>query len=162
MSDFFSFFSYPFLLLGLTFLIVSSIVFSIQRKNIISKFKQADSKEFKNIRGSIVTNKGTLSRSVEWCSFDLLINQNSIFIFSKHLYFIPSRIIKLRFSNYGDKNTGNFTLLREYKISKNSVEFIYYPSFMIARSRKIYLKNLDQNQISLLENVLNNKSTRMY
>lgn len=162
MPDFFSFFSYPFLIGGLLVIVVSVIFSSFQRKDIISNFKQADSKELKNIRGSIITDKGPLSRGIEWCSFDLLINQNSIFLFEKSLYFIPSRIVNLVFSNSDRKNTKKPTLLREFKINKNSVELVYYPSFLIARSRKIYLKNLSQEQISLLENTLNNKSRRRY
>lgn len=158
------FFSSPiyFITLIIIWTIISGLFFLFQKKNIISNFKQADSKELKNISGSIITDKGFLSRSIEWYSFDLLINQNSLFIFSKYLYFIPGRIISLRFSNYVNKNNKRSTLLRDFKINKNSVELVYYPSFLIARSRKIYLKNLNQKQIMLLENALNNKSRRMY
>jgi hypothetical protein len=162
MPDFFSFFPYPFLIVGVVWIVVSFIFFSHQRKNIISNFKQADSKELKNIKGSVITDKGPLSKGIEWCSFDLLINENSIFLFEKSLYFIPSRNINLVFSNSDHKNTKKPTLLREFKINKNSVELVYYPSFLIARSRKIYLKNLNPEQILLLENALNNKSRRMY
>lgn len=152
----------PFITLVIAWTIISSIFFFIQKKKNISNFKQADSKELKNIDGIIITQKLFLNKT-EWYHFDVLINQNSIFVFPKYLYFIYGRTINLIFSDSNKKNTKRPMLLREYKIiNSNNIELVYYPSFLISRSRKIYLKNLSQEQISLLENTLNNKSRRRY
>lgn len=152
----------PFITLVIVLTIISSIFFFFQKKKNISNFKQVDSKELKNIDGIIITQRLFLNKT-EWCHFDVLINQNSIFIFPKYLYFIYGRTINLIFSNSDKKNTKRPILLREYKIiNSNNIELVYYPTFLFTRSQKVYLKNLNQEQILLLENSLNNKSRRMY
>lgn len=156
-------FNFPlsFILLILIWFTITGLFFSFQKKNILSNYKQIDSKELKNINGTIILDSGSFQKNRQWRTFDLLINQNSIFLFPKSFFFIPGRTINLFFSNKDKKYTKNSSLLREYKIYENNIEFIDYPNYLI-RNRKIHLKNLTPDQISLLENSLQNKSRRMY
>lgn len=154
-------FPFPFILIAILWIIISSMYFLIQKKNILSNYKQSDSKELKNINGTIITAKGFLRKSIQWCSFDILINQNSIFLFSKNFHILPSKVINLTFSHSNKANTKRPALLREFKISKNNIELIYYPHYLIGGERKIFLKNLTSEQFSILENTLKN-SRRVY
>lgn len=142
--------------------ILSGLFFYYQKKTIIKNHKKENSKELKNISGTIFTDKGFLSWGLEFGTFDLLINENSIFLFMKSLGFIPGRNTNLIFSNSNRKNTRKPTLLREYKIDTNNVQLVYYPEYLGGRSRKITLKNLNHEQISMFENLLEGKSRRFY
>ncbi|WP_428067695.1 hypothetical protein [Chryseobacterium gambrini] len=53
-------------------------------------------------------------------------------------------------------------MLREYKIDPKSVKFVYYPDHLMNRSRQIILKNLSEEQLSILEKTLEGKSRRFY
>jgi predicted YcjX-like family ATPase len=99
---------------------------------------------------------------MELGTFDLLINDNSIFLFLKSFGFIPGRITNLFFSNSNRKNTKRGVLLREYKIDRKSVKLVYYPDHLMNRSRQIILKNLSEEQLSILEKTLEGKSRRFY
>ncbi|MCJ8155471.1 hypothetical protein MKJ01_17065 [Chryseobacterium sp. SSA4.19] len=143
------------------FAIGKTIYFFIERKKILKTCKQINSIELKNINGTIFTDAGRNKR-FEWCLFNLLINDNSIFLFSLSLSFIPLKITNLLFSNSKRKNTRKTTLLREYKIDKNSVEFVYYPDYLVTGHKKITLKNLTSEQILIFENLLDGKSRRFY
>lgn len=151
-------FPFPFILIVILWISIYSLYFLIQKKNILSNYRQTDSKELKNISGTIITENGFLRKKIQWCSFDILINSNSIFLFSKNFHILPDRIINLVFSNSNKVNTKRSALLREFKISKNNIELIYYPHYLIGGQRKIYLKNLTDKQFSILENILNTKS----
>jgi len=142
------------------FAIGKSIYYFIEKKTILENYKQVNSVEFKNISGTIFTDGGNKKRS-EWCNFDLLINENSIFLFAASFSFIPLKIINLLFSNKNRKNTRNPILLREYKIDHKNVVLIYYPDYMIG-SKKITLENLNHEQLLILENLLEGKSRRFY
>lgn len=147
-----------FFLASLVFAILSGIFFSIQKKKMITRYQQPNSKVVRSISGTIVTKNGFLRKKYEWCSFDILINANSIFLFPKTFYCIPTRFINLIFSNSDKRNTKRPTILREFYISKHSVELVSYPGYLINGERKIYLKNLNQEQIILFQNVLKKNS----
>lgn len=122
-----------------TFAIGKTIYYFAEKNKIIKTCKLADTLELKNISGTIFTDEGTFKKKYEWCSFDLLINDNSIFLFAKSFSLTPFRIINLLFSNSNKINTRKPTLLREYKISSDTVQLVYYPEYLNARSRKITL-----------------------
>lgn len=136
----------------LIFKLVSIIFFYFVNKNIINNYKHPDSIEFKNINGKIITENGLLKKKIQWYSFDILVNRNSIFIFPKHFYFIPDRTINLIFSNSDRKFTRHPVILRKIILSKNNVELIYYPNHIIG-SRKIQLKNLTFEQLSVFQEI---------
>lgn len=139
-----------------------SIYFSIEKHKILTTCKLPSSRELKNIIGTTVRDKGPLNWNLELNTFDLLINDNSIFLFVKSYGFIPQRITNLLFSRSDVKNTRKPTLLIEYKIDHNSIQFVYYTKHLMNQSRKITLKNLKPDEISMLENLLNGKSRRYY
>jgi hypothetical protein len=143
------------------FAIATTIYFFIEKKKILETCKQINSIELKNISGTVFTNAGRNKR-FEWCSFNLLINENSIFLFIISFSFIPFRVTNLLFSNSHRKNTRKPTLLREYKIDKNSIELVYYPEYIVNGHKKITLKNLTSEQILIFENLLEGKSRRFY
>ena len=151
-----------FLIASISFTVFLGIYFLIRKKYILNHYKQPDSKELKSINGMIITERGFLRKNFQWCSFDMLINDNSIFLFPKAFYFIPSSIINLIFSNSKKENTKRPTLLREFKISRNNIELIYYPDYLITGKRRILLNNLKPEQFSLLEEILTHKSRRIY
>lgn len=154
-------FSYFFIAL-FAFSIGKIIYYFIEKNKILETCKVANTIELKNISGTIFTNEGTFKKKYEWCSFDILLNDNSIFLFSKGFCVIPFKVVNLLFSNSNRKNTRKPTLLREYKISSNAVQLVYYPEYLNARSRKITLQNLNTKQVSLFENLLEGKSRRFY
>lgn len=154
---------FPFFFIVLfAFVIGKTIYYFVEKNKIIETCKLADTVELKNISGTIFTNEGTFKKKYEWCSFDILINDNSIFLFSKGFSVIPFRVINLLFSNSDRKNTRKPTLLREYKISSDQIRLVYYPEYLNARSRTITLHNLRTEQVSLFENLLEGKSRRFY
>ncbi|SEW47837.1 hypothetical protein SAMN05421841_3641 [Chryseobacterium wanjuense] len=151
-----------FLIASILLQTILGVFFFNQKKKIISEFKQTDSIELENINGVIITENGYFRKNFKWCKFDLMINQNSIFLFPKNFYFIPNRAINLLFSYSDKKNTKRPELLREFNIGKHSIELVYYRRFFLAEYKKIYLKNLNPEQLSILENSLNGKSRRFY
>jgi hypothetical protein len=98
---------------------------------------------------------------LELCTFTLLINENSIFLFALSFSFIPLQVINLLFSNKNRKNTRHPILLREYKIDEKNAVLVYYPDHILG-SKKITLKNLNLEQLSILEKTLEGKSRRFY
>ena len=142
--------------------ILTGIFFSIQKKNIVSIYQQANSQELKNIYGTIITESGFLRKNIQFCRFDILINQHSIFIFPMNFYLIPSRPIHLIFSDSNKVQTRRSTLLREFRITRQNIELVFYPKYLITGNRKVYLKSLSQDQVLILESVLKDKSTRKY
>jgi hypothetical protein len=151
---------FPYFIIALVlFVIISNIYFFIENRNILATCKSENSIEFKNISGTIFTDGGRNKR-LEWCIFNILINENSIFLFSRGFSFIPFKTTNLLFSNKNRKNTRKPTLLREYKIDNNNIELIYYPDHLVNRHKKITLEKLTLEQISILENSLEGKSRR--
>lgn len=144
------------------FAIGKTIYYFVEKNKIVETCKLADTVELKNISGTIFTDEGTFKKKYKWCSFDILINNNSIFLFSKGFSVIPFRVINLLFSNSDRKNTRKPTLLREYKISSDQIRLVYYPEYLNARSRTITLHNLNTEQVSLFENLLEGRSRRFY
>ncbi|WP_312901936.1 hypothetical protein [Chryseobacterium taichungense] len=142
------------------FAIGKTIYYFIEKKKIFESCRQSNSIEIKNISGTIFIDGGNRKRW-EWCIFHLLINENSIFLFTVSFGLIPLKIINLLFSNKNRKNTRNPILLREYKIEKNNAVLVYYPDYMIG-SKRITLNNLNQEQLLLLEKTLEGKSRRFY
>lgn len=150
-------------LVPISWTILSIVYFSIQKRNILANYKQSDSKEIKNISGSIVTKSGTLRQRFEWCTFDILINQNSVFLFPKSFYFIPSRPINLVYSTVGNKYTKQTRKpkqVREFNVIKDNVEIVFMRDYFMSQTSKLYLKNLNLEQISILENSLHGKSRK--
>ncbi|MFC5873909.1 hypothetical protein SAMN05443633_101159 [Chryseobacterium arachidis] len=143
------------------FAVGKCIYFFIEKKKIVASCKLPASIELKNISGTIFTDAGRNKR-FEQCFFHILINENSIFLFSIGFSFIPNKVTNLLFSNSNRTNTRKPTLLREYKIDHQSIEFVYYPEYLMNRHKKITLKNLNQEQISIFENLLDGKSRRFY
>lgn len=139
-----------------------SIYYFIEKDKILKDCRALNSIEFKNITGALFTDEGTFKKKYEWCSFDLLINENSIFLFITGFSFIPFKVTNLLFSNSNKKNTRKPTLLREYKIDSGKIHLVYYPEHLLARSRTITLENLNAEQITIFENVLDGKSRRFY
>ena len=147
-----------FFLTSLLFTTLLGIFFSFQKKSIIKNHKQSDSKILKNVIGVIVIENEPLKKNFQWCSFDILINQNSIFLFPKSFYLFPRRAIQLIYSN-SDKNHSKFTtLLRQLNISKNNVELISYPNYLFIGTRKILLKKLNNEQILIFEDIKKSKN----
>ncbi|PJJ62940.1 hypothetical protein [Chryseobacterium geocarposphaerae] len=154
---------FPFFIAALIlFPIALGIYFSIEKQKILTSCKLPDSRELKNIYGTTVTDKGPLNWNLEFNTFDVLINDNSIFLFVKAYGFIPKRITNLLFSRSDVSHTKKPTLLREYKINHDSIQFVYYPRHLMNRSRKVTLQKLRPDEISMLEEVLNGKSRRSY
>ncbi|WP_294287547.1 hypothetical protein [uncultured Chryseobacterium sp.] len=151
-----------FFILLFAFAIGKTIYYFVEKNKIVETCKLADTVELKNISGTIFTNEGTFKKKYEWCSFDIMINNNSIFLFSKGFSAIPFRVINLLFSNSDRKNTRKPTLLREYKISSDQIKLVYYPKYLNARSRTITLHNLKAEQVSLFEKLLEGRSRRFY
>ncbi|WP_415326096.1 hypothetical protein [Chryseobacterium sp. MMS23-Vi53] len=143
------------------FFIISNIYFFIEKRKILANCKLENSIELKNISGTIFTDEGRNKR-LEWCTFKLLINENSIFLFSASFGFIPFKTTNLLFSNKNRKHTRKPTLLREYKIENNNIILIYYPDYLINRPKKITLEKLNPEQLSILEKSLEGKSRRFY
>lgn len=139
-----------------------SIYYFLEKNKILDTCKTADTIELKNISGTIFTDESTFKKKYEWCSFDILINDNSIFLFSKSFSLTPFRIINLLFSNSNKINTRKPTLLREYKISSDTIQLVYYPEYLNTRSRNITLQDLNTKQVLLFERVLEGKSRRFY
>lgn len=151
-----------FTLLAIVSVIITSIYFSIQKRNILTNYKQPNSKEFKNIDGSIVSKSGILRQKFEWCTFDILVNENSVFLFPKSFHIIPSRIINLVYSTNSSKytrQTKNPRQVRQLTINKDNVEIVFMRERLMFETSKLYLKNLSQEQIILLESVLNKRIT---
>lgn len=148
----------PYFFSGLfIFKIFSGIFFSQQKKQILTHYKHSDSKEINNIFGKIIIENGFLRKNIQWCSFTLLINRNSLFIFPKDFYFIPSRSINIIFSNSDRKFTRHPIMLRKITVSKNSVELICYPD-AISGSRRIQIQNLNKEQVSVFNKIINNNN----
>lgn len=146
-----------FIIAGPIFLVISGVFFFIQKDKIIEKYKQPDAVILKNISGTIDTVvKGGLkySKSFQWCNFEILLNQNSMFLFPRSFYILPRGFINLRFKLDG-RNTKNPTVLDKFHIDTNSVELIYYPNHMLNAKRTISLKGLNQEQILLFQKALN-------
>lgn len=147
-------------LVPITWAILSIVYFSIQKRNILTNYKQSDSKEITHISGSIVTKSGMLRQRFEWCTFDILVNQNSVFLFPKSFYFIPSRPINLVYSTANSKYTQQTRKpkqVREFNIGKDNVEIVFMRDYMMSQTSKLYLKNLTQDQIKLLDSILNKR-----
>lgn len=148
MSDYLLKYFFP---LGIFFLIISTIYFTVKKHSTIKHYKNSTSKRIKNITGLITDYNGFLSRKVQWCRFEILINENSIFIFPQSLYFIPIRSINLIFSNSERKYIKSSQILREVIINNHSVSLIYYPPFLISGKRIIKLENLKFDEIKIFE-----------
>ncbi|KAB1228397.1 hypothetical protein [Chryseobacterium viscerum] len=141
----------------LAFFTISGVFFFIRNKKIIEKYKQPDAVELKNIRGTIVTvSKGGLSYSkrFQWCSFEIFMNQNSIFLFPRDFYIIPRKCVNLRFGS-DRRNTRKPEVLREFHIYDTYVELILYPDWMPDTKRTISLNGLNQEEILLFRKLLN-------
>ncbi len=148
----------PYLFSGLLiYAMLSGIFFSLQKKQILTHYRHSDSRELNNIFGKIVIENGFLRKNIQWCSFTILINKNSLFIFPKNFYFIPSRSINIIFSNSDRKFTRHPVMLRKIILSKNNVEFICYPN-AISGSRRIQIKNLNNEQIVIFNEIKNNNN----
>ena len=142
------------------FAIGKSIYHFIEKKKILANYKQLNSIEINNISGSIVTTSGMLRQRFEWFTFDILINQNSVFLFPKSFYFIPSRAINLVYStanNKYTKQTRKPEQIREFNVSKDNLEIVFMRDYFMSQTSKLYLKNLTQEQIKLLDSVLNKR-----
>lgn len=131
----------------------STLYFIFEKNTIIKHYKKPTSKRIKNIIGLITDYNGFLSRKVQWCRFEILINENSIFIFPQSLYFIPIRSINLIFSNSERKYIKSSQILREVIINNHSVSLIYYPPFLISGKRIIELENLKFDEIKIFEDL---------
>lgn len=147
-----------FLPLAIISIIVSTAFFTIKKYDIIKKYKQPNSKQLKNIKGLIIDSNGLLRQKIQWCSFEILINENSIFIFPRSLYFIPIRKINLIFSNSDRKFTMSPQILREIIINKYSIDFIYYPPFLLSGKRIIRLQNLNSEEIKIFNELKTQKN----
>lgn len=143
----------PYLFSGLLiYTIFSGTFFSLQKKQILTHYRHSDSRELNNIFGKIVIENGFLRKNIKWCSFSIMINRNSLFIFPKNFYFIPNRSINIIFSNSDRKFTRHPVMLRKIILSKNNVELICYPNHIIG-SRKIQLQNLTLEQLSVFQEI---------
>lgn len=144
----------------LSIFIAAPVIFGIfcyfQNKKIITKYRQPDSRELKNISGKIVVESGFLRKNFRFCTFQILLNQNSVFLFPTDFYFIPSRFINLNF-NSDKRNTKSPTGLREFSFSNHSITLISYPDFLVNKKRTIYLQNLTPDQIRLFQEALKNR-----
>ncbi|SHF36428.1 hypothetical protein [Chryseobacterium sp. OV279] len=137
-------------------LVIFRIFCYLQNKKIITKYRQPSSSELKNISGKIVVESGFLRKNFRYCTFHILLNQNSVFLFPTDFYFIHSRFINLTF-NSDKRNTKNPTGLREFSFSNDSVVLISYPDFLVNRKRTIYLQHLTPDQIKLFQEALKNR-----
>ncbi|KFE97457.1 hypothetical protein IX39_19400 [Chryseobacterium formosense] len=144
--------------LAITGLIISAVFFTVKKNDIIKNYKQPNSHKIKNIKGLIIDSNGLLRQKVQWCNFEILINENSIFIFPRSFYVIPIRSINLIFSNSNRKFTRSPQLLREIIINKYSVDFIYYPPFLVSGKRTIRLQNLNSEEIKIFEDLKTQKN----
>jgi hypothetical protein len=143
-------------LAGLAFFIISGVYFYIQKNKIIEKYRQPDAVVLKNIGGTITTiTKGGLknSKRFQWCSFEIFMNQNSIFLFPKDFYIIPRKCVNLRFGS-DRRNTRKPEVLREFHIYDTYVELILYPDWMPDTKRTISLNGLNQEEILLFRKAL--------
>jgi len=140
-----------FLPLIVLYLIISTAFFTIKKYDIIKNYKQPNSHQIKNVTGLIIDSNGLLRQKAQWCNFEILINENSIFIFPRSFYIIPIRSINLIFSNSNRKFTRSPQILREIIINKYSVDFIYYPPFLVSGKRTIRLQNLNSEEIKIFE-----------
>lgn len=136
----------------LIFKLLSIFFFHFEQRNMIINYRRSDSNELKNINGKIITENGLLKKSIQWCSFHIIVNRDSIFIFPKNFYIIPDRPVNLIFSNSDRKHTKKFYILRKLNLNNNSAELIYYPNYIIG-SRKIQLQNLTLEQISVFQEI---------
>ncbi|RQO42659.1 hypothetical protein DBR39_01940 [Chryseobacterium sp. KBW03] len=144
------------LLAAMGFYIISGIFFYIKKNKIIEKYRQPDAAVLKNIRGTITTvSKGGLKNSTrfQWCSFEIFMNQNSIFLFPKDFYIIPRKCVNLRFGS-DRRNTRKPEVLREFHIYDTYVELILYPDWMPDTKRTISLNGLNQEEILLFRKAL--------
>ena len=149
-----SFFYLPLAALG--FYIISGVFFYIQKNKIIEKYQQPDAVKINNIHGTITTvTKGILKRSTrfQWCSFEIFLNQNSIFLFPKDFYIVPRSCVNLRFGS-DRRNTRKPEVLREFHIYENYVELILYPDWMPDTKRTISLEGLKKEEILLFRKAL--------
>ncbi|MEJ5105018.1 hypothetical protein [Chryseobacterium sp. MYb328] len=153
------YFSYLFLAVPL-FFVGSGVFFYFQKSKIIEKYKQADGVMIKNISGTMITvSKAGLQykKNFQWCSFDILMNPNSMFLFPRSYSVLPLSCINLRFK-MDRSNTKNPGVLREFTINEKFVELIYYPDHILNAKRTISLNNLSQAQILLFEKALNKQA----
>ncbi len=139
------------------FKIFSGIFFSLQKKQILNHYKHSDSKEINNIFGKIIIERRFLRKNIQWCSYTLLVNRNSLFIFPKDFYFIPSRSINIIFSNSDTKFTRHPIMLRKITLSKNSVELICCLD-AIRGSKRIQIQNLNKEEVSVFNEIRNNNN----
>lgn len=139
-------------------LMISVIYFFFEKRKIIKNYSVSNSKYLKNIRGLIISDGGYLKKKIQLCSFDLLINDNTIFIFPKSFYIIPMRKINLILSNSDKKLTQSTILLREMKVNNQSVDLTSYPNYLQSKGRIIRLQNLTTEQISIFEEIKKNKN----
>ncbi|REC50670.1 hypothetical protein DRF62_18820 [Chryseobacterium piscium] len=139
-------------------LIISVIYFFFEKRKIIENYTVSNSKHLKNINGLIISDSGSLKKKIQLCSFDLLINDNTIFIFPNSFYIIPMRKINLNFSNSDKKLTRSTILLRELMVNNQSVDLISYPNYLQSKGRIIRLQNLTNEQISIFEEIKKNKN----
>lgn len=148
---------YYFVPAAILIMIIAVLFFVIEKRKIIKNYRQVDSKELKNVTGLMISSGKGLSKKWQLCHFDLLINQNSIFIFPRSFYIYPVPKINLIFSNSDRRNTKSPDMLRELIIKNKSVDLVYYPSFLIG-SRIIRLQNLLQEQILIFEDIEQRKN----
>lgn len=139
-------------------LIVSVIYFFFEKAKTIRNYADSDSKHLKNISGLIISDTGFFSRKIESCHFDLLINENTMFIFPRSFYWIAMRKINFNFSNSSKKLTHSTIVLRAMVVNKNSVDLISYPKYLQSKGRIIHLQNLTNEQISVFEEIKKNKN----
>lgn len=86
----------------IVFAIVKTIYYFIEKRKIFESCRQVNSFEIRKLSGSILID-GTYRKRWEWCTFDLLINENSIFLFTAGFSLVPLKIINLLFSNKDKK-----------------------------------------------------------
>lgn len=152
-----SIFSY-FIPLIILSLIISVVFFYFEKRKIIKNYTVTSSIQLKNINGLIILDGGSLRNHMNFCSFDLLINDNSIFIFPKNFHIIPMRKISLCFSNSDKKLLRSTILLREIIVNKHSVDLVSYPNYLNSKSRIIRLKSLTNEQILVFKEIKKNKN----
>lgn len=147
-----------FLPAAILIMLISAVFYFIEKNKIITKYKHENSKYLKNISGLTISDLGQLKKSIQFCSFDILINPDTLFIFPKSFYVIPFRKIILNFSNSDKKLTPSTILLREMIVNKNSVDLISYPKHLLSKGRIIRLKKLSQEEILIFEEIKTNKN----